>query len=342
MTLFEGWDVERNDMSILTDIRDAFDALFSENKSTYRKIEDFAGAIAAAFGLPVKNVMREFRALYNLGRSIFDDITPTWDSVGSAYGQGIVDNGIVGGARETLDKAINAFGGGDDDSEDDRASANRKELRSKDKRIKEAASSVIGGDYESIEDYTDRIVAEGKYAKEDVVGAINAEVSYFKNKVKKAAEAKIDGDNSAYKDIVRDLRKEYRRYFTQDEIVSMISKKVKDIQSGADEEKEEGTSSSYYKPYMVNEALNNGDTAQAIEIIDDIIEAKVENGDTKKEAKASVRSSVTSYWKPLFLEAYKSKDNAEMTRIRKLLRASKLYDDPVGTTQDWIKSLKKK
>ncbi len=79
-----------------------------------------------------------------------------------------------------------------------------------------------------------------------------------------------------------------------------------------------------------------------------IVKAKtaqnVEDGASKKEAqasaKSSVRSSVTRYWKPKYLEAYKNKDSKEMLRIRKLLDSTKLYDSVVNTTSEWIKNSK--
>jgi phosphoglycolate phosphatase-like HAD superfamily hydrolase len=96
-------------------------------------------------------------------------------------------------------------------------------------------------------------------------------------------------------------------------------------------------------------ALENGNTSDALVVIDDLVRVKTENyiaeGEKKKEAekkaKASVRSSLTSYWKPLYLAAYQSKDSEEMKRIRKLLKETKLYDNVVETCQDWVKNSKK-
>ena len=74
VSIFQGWDVERSDMTIFKDIKDAFDGLFSEKKSTYRKIEDFLGAVGNAFGVPLKNLLRTGREIYNLFENIFDGI----------------------------------------------------------------------------------------------------------------------------------------------------------------------------------------------------------------------------------------------------------------------------
>jgi hypothetical protein len=42
-SLLSGLDVERNDMAVLKDLKDAVDGLDSSSKSLYRKIEDLAG-----------------------------------------------------------------------------------------------------------------------------------------------------------------------------------------------------------------------------------------------------------------------------------------------------------
>ena len=65
VSLLEGWDVERADMSVLADVWKAIDGLDSEKKSAWRKVEDMA-SIASMFGTPLKNAMRTFREMYNL------------------------------------------------------------------------------------------------------------------------------------------------------------------------------------------------------------------------------------------------------------------------------------
>ena len=76
----------------------------------------------------------------------------------------------------------------------------------------------------------------------------------------------------------------------------------------------------------------------ALEVIDDLIKTKVANGMTEKEAKSSLRSSMTSYWKPLYKEAYKSKDTDEQERIKKILKDSGLYGNAgevIETVRKW-------
>ena len=60
----------------------------------------------------------------------------------------------------------------------------------------------------------------------------------------------------------------------------------------------------------------------------------------EKEAKSSLRSSMTSYWKPLYKKAYQSGNTSEMNRIRQILYASGLYgnaNEVVKTVQNWLR-----
>ena len=203
-SLLSGWDVERTDMAIVKDVLDAFDGLDSSSKSGYRKVEDLAGAIAALFGVPLKNVMRTAREMYNLFANVFDGNTADLEDVGSAVG-------------DTLEEAV----------------------------LENRIVKVITGGYK--------------------------------------------GGNSASD---------------------------------------------------VNWLFEKGKTDKAKKIINDLVSDKIKQGKTEKEAKASIKSSVTSYWKELYLQAYRDKDNAEMLRIRRILQSTGLYDDVVETCSNWIKSMK--
>ena len=64
VSIAQGYDVERSDMAIISDLYNAWKKLKSNKLSPYRKIEEFVGAIAQIFGLPVKNIMRDVRGIY--------------------------------------------------------------------------------------------------------------------------------------------------------------------------------------------------------------------------------------------------------------------------------------
>lgn len=64
VSIVKGYDVERSDMAVISDLWKAVENLSSDKISAYRKVENFAGSIAQIFGLPVKNIMRDLRAIY--------------------------------------------------------------------------------------------------------------------------------------------------------------------------------------------------------------------------------------------------------------------------------------
>jgi DNA-cytosine methyltransferase len=296
ISIFQGWDVERSDMTIFKDIKDAFDGLDSESKSPYRKVEDFAGAIASAFGLPLKNILRTGREVYNAGSHILDDV-----SGGSAWGA--FAEGITGKSSSNSDSLYKAMVRGDQTqitrikgnyaNEKAFESAVRQALRDNDSRIKEAAQARYDGDIAKYTRIAKAIIREGNFSQDTVVAAINAELNAIK------------------RDDAEDVEAE-----DKDEVTS--------IYSGSD----------------VNSAFDNGDLSLAQEIISELIETKVANGMEEKNAKSSLRSSMTAYWKPLYKEAYQSGDTNEMARIRQILYTSGLYgkaNDVVKTTQGWLK-----
>lgn len=71
INIFKGYDVTRADMSIVTDLKKAFDNL-SKDIPVNQKITGMAGAIGAFFGLPIRNVTRDVYAVINIGKDIFD------------------------------------------------------------------------------------------------------------------------------------------------------------------------------------------------------------------------------------------------------------------------------
>ena len=77
ISLLEGYDVERSDMSLWVDLKQATDKLKSDKVTPWEKTEAFAGSILNMFGIPLKNASREVRGIYNTVKQWID---------GTAYG----------------------------------------------------------------------------------------------------------------------------------------------------------------------------------------------------------------------------------------------------------------
>lgn len=63
VSLFQGYDVERADMALFSDLVNAINALDSQKKSVYRKTVDLIGAVSAFLGVPFKNIERDLRPI---------------------------------------------------------------------------------------------------------------------------------------------------------------------------------------------------------------------------------------------------------------------------------------
>ena len=311
-SIAQGYEIERSDMSVVSNLWETIEGMFNEDKSGWEKVSDVTGAISSLFGLPLKNILRDAKAMYNLTETITSG-TPTTkagieDSIEDAFKNSIPLWGRFTESETKSDKLYEAIISGDQDQinrikgqfKDEKAieSAMRQGLRENDSRIKEAAQARYEGNISEYTRIAKEIIAEGNFSQDTVVGAINAEISAIKN-----SESTEDG-------------------------------KV----NGKEEDKDEATS--IYKASDINDALESGDTSLAKTIINDLVKTKVANGMTEKEAKSSLRSSMTSYWKPLYKQAYSSGNSSEMARIRKILYSSGLYgsaDDVVKSTQGWLK-----
>lgn len=71
-SMFQGYDVQRADMSLISEMYKAIQRFQSDSYSPYRKVEELVGTTAKFFGLPAKNLLRDGRRAYNLFTSSFE------------------------------------------------------------------------------------------------------------------------------------------------------------------------------------------------------------------------------------------------------------------------------
>ena len=65
-SIFEGYTVDRTDVSLIEDLYRGFQTFNSDKKSGWEKTKALIGPLAAFFGLPVKNVIRDGEAAWNV------------------------------------------------------------------------------------------------------------------------------------------------------------------------------------------------------------------------------------------------------------------------------------
>lgn len=84
VSIYEGYNVERADMNLFSDLAQSVNVLKSDSKTVDEKIESIAGSLAAFLGLPVKNILRDMRAVKNAFSDFFVKNNKT-DSTGIKY-----------------------------------------------------------------------------------------------------------------------------------------------------------------------------------------------------------------------------------------------------------------
>ena len=186
ISIAQGYDVERSDMSIASDIFNSWKKLSSSTLSPYRKVENFVGSIAMIFGLPVKNIMRDARGIYNTINSFLNGKNSTWTGTRYAIQENLP--GILGGgAVSRQNRLYTAIVNGDEayvdrlkgSHADDASyrSAIREALRANDSRIRDAAVARQTGDLDEYSRIAYEIIGEGNFDQDTVVVAINAEIN---------------------------------------------------------------------------------------------------------------------------------------------------------------------
>lgn len=66
VSIWQGYDVERSDMSVVIDLKDAYDEVMNDKNSFGDKVTAVAGALGSLLGIPAKNVIRDFRGMLNI------------------------------------------------------------------------------------------------------------------------------------------------------------------------------------------------------------------------------------------------------------------------------------
>ena len=198
--------------------------------------------------------------------------------------------------------------------------------------------AIMNGDEDQIEKLKSEYKDESSYES-----ALRKSLRENDSRIKEAAEAYNEGDIRERDRILDEIVAE--GYFEEELVAEAIKAEANALKGDKEDmEPEEEKATSKYRGDDINVALESGDKELALEIIDDLVQTKIANGMEEDKARSSVKSSVTSYWKPLYKEAYKNKDSEEMKRIRYILLDTGLYgrsNQVVETCQGWIKELAK-
>ncbi|MBQ7873765.1 MAG: hypothetical protein IJ306_01190 [Oscillospiraceae bacterium] len=210
ISIMQGYEVDRADMSLVTKVYDAFEKVFKavfkdtsgmdeEELSEYRgELRDavlgFAGEAGNLFGIPARNVIRDIKAAINVYETMMNapeaSFGSIFDQVLDSVGKSVPIYGHFAG-KDKNDKLYDAIVAGDKTyierlragyaSESSYTSAVRKALKENDPRIEEAARlAAIDGDYAGANAIANKIISEGNFDDDVVFKVIADRISAIK------------------------------------------------------------------------------------------------------------------------------------------------------------------
>jgi hypothetical protein len=326
ISVFQGYDVTRADMSVFSDLYNSIHNLNSDNLTYTQKIESLAGSIGAFFGLPIKNVIRDINSVENVikGAKNGNSFNPSMakeaaqpeikealltDDVLAVFGldlfpekdkQQMIYEAIMDGNNDMYKRIA--------DNVSDPDNYIKKGLIENDERVATAGLAYLDGDIGTAINTAKELESDG-FDYEIAYKAIKS----YSSEIQKAAGYKADSDEKKYKQSLETLISSGTDKETVEKAIDTVE---------IDEEQDSKDSKLYNKTDLIN-ALNSGDKSILKTVIDGNIATDISNGKTKTEAEKSIKSSLKSAFK----EEYLAADNSKRSQIKTKLKSTGYFDD---------------
>jgi hypothetical protein len=357
---FAGYDVERVDMSLFADVRDAVEALKNEKTATPEKIMDLVGALASFVGIPVNNVMMESKRIwnwYNRQMEVFG--LDTLDSQ-YAYLRAQKNIGASGNLTDYANLLLKAEAEGRTDlvkkirqdmleagAEADNIDSKMYKLQVEDLTgIKNASyektyaalgAAMKAGDKNLQAALTKELKRAGRTDEQIESGLVN----WLKEdpRVISAAQKAVNGNTNEKAQLVKTLRAEgFSDAVAKKAINQLQNKLVSDAKKANTKAEEKPTEPEYealYTNYDLQTAIENGSD------VDDIME------DLRKQGKSdtSIKSSLTSAIKPVYIALMNgtASDKQQAKKLKQRLMQIDLENKYTSDAIDkWLKEDTKK
>ena len=285
VSIFTGYDVSRMDMTLISDLKRAIDALSSDKKSFAEKVDGLTGAVSAFFGVPYKNVSRDIKGVINTVKSFASDSKTTKVGIEMAIEE-------AHSGKKTSDGA----------------------------RIWKYYSS---GEVSQAQSHIQRMIDEkmrGGFDEDEAKGSVRTSVNSYIKPLYLDAYASGNEDEAG---MICDLMDDIDIY---ENAAKTRRKWIKDAKKEVAERA--------WKYY------STGKTSKAVECVRRAIQIREQEGATKQEAEAAVLKDMSALLESLYVAAHKANNDERMCKIRYLMRDIGIYGSAgaaVDVCVNWVK-----
>lgn len=257
-SIFQGYDVDRSDMTLWSEAAKALKRVVSAHEAMAKVDEDdadyekdladakknvaeawlnAAGALCNMFGLPVKNLTRDIKALVNTVVTVAEDRDADWTTSKRSMLEGALENlpEVISkdSKSDELYKALTSesqvwVNRMRDSYSSDKAyeTAVRKTLREHDKRIRQAAKALNNNaDSTEYKRLVNAILSEGHFTQEQVEKAIQAEVRAISGSLSGQSTQAIEKFIDLYEDNLLDAE-QYTAFMEYKDAVGEDGKRI--------------------------------------------------------------------------------------------------------------------
>lgn len=323
ISVFEGYDVERADMAVFGDLVDALTTIDRESSSLADKIEAVSRAIGAFTGVPLGNIIRDVRAVFNVFKSA-DMSEESWQRIIFATGEefnrdykdykDLFDLYMQGKTEKAADKYANIeayliFEGDSEEEAEQKIESKLKQFLGEAPETVATAHKYITGDVKGYQQYISDMTKNGF----DEIIASKA-VRSIVSKVSSAAKSEVNGDTEAYDKTVAEL---LGLGYNEDDL-------LKDIAS-FDAEPSTSKEPSIWKASDYASAVRKGDKQLSQTIYDDLTE-------TENATEGSLKSAL----KAEFADDYITGNASQRKKIVDTLLGTGLYGDSREKVEDVV------
>lgn len=312
-SIMQGYDVERADMSIVSDLTSKMTNLIklwstdtsemSEDnlKAHNEKLtEAYWGVLdytAAMFGLPMKNIRRDINGAFNLTKTLGEDFGGRETSWGS----------LMDKTWENVKKSLPVIG-----------------WMPNEKKTDKLYRAIINGDTV----YANRI--KGSYGTESALeNALKKALQDNDPRVIEAAIASYEGNNVSLGRLAKEIIGEGN--FSQQIVMKAINSEENKLEPDDNDGSASKTKLGIYDMDNFAKSVIKGDSVTA-RIKEDIINTKVKNGSTREDAEKSFISSAKTKIKDLYLEG-------DINEAKVISTLTNYCDMDIEEADEWLEKI---